>query len=208
MTRISRAALTLLAAGLLLALSANAAQATPLFESTSYPAAVNGSSAEIVIGTEGGTITCPTTYEGTLKAASSTVTVTRFTEYWGCSLLGLSGMTVMNNGCTEQFAATQREAADQYKGTYAISCPGASGLTYSAGTCTVEFPTQSGVKALDLDDVTGSPNKVTLDFEVTGLTYVVAKDGFLCPFKGTGTKTDGTITGEPLTFSGLVITGE
>jgi hypothetical protein len=208
MIRISRAALTLLAAGLLLALSANAAQATPLFEATSYPAAIKSASQEIVIGTEAGTINCPTTYEGTLKAASSTVTVTRFTEYWACSFLGLGEMTVSNNGCTEQFAATEREAADQYKGTWSMSCPTASGLTYATATCTVEFPTQSGVKAVDLDDVTGSPNKVTLDFEVTGLTYVVTKDGFLCPFKGTGTKTDGTITGEPLTFSGLVITGE
>jgi hypothetical protein len=198
----------LLGVGLLLALSPAVARAAPLFEAGSYPAAIKSSSQGIVIGTEGGTITCPTTYEGTLKAASSTLTVTRFTEYWDCNAWGFAAMTVNNNGCTERFQATEREAADQYKGTYAMSCPTASGLTYSAGSCAVEFPSQEGVKALDLDDVTGSPNKVTLDFEVSGLAYTVTKDGFLCPFKGTGAKTDGTITGEPLSFSGLVITGE
>jgi hypothetical protein len=116
-------------------------------------------------------------------------------------------MTVNNNGCTEQFQATTREAADQYKGTWGMSCPGA-GLTYAAGSCAMEITSQKGVKAVDLDDVTGSPNKVTLDFEVTGMAYTVTKDGFACPFKGTGAKTDGTITGAPFTFSGLVVSGE
>ena len=207
MIRISRAALTLLAVGSMLALSAGAAQAAPMFEAAKYPTAFKGASQGVEIGTEGGTIVCPTTYEGNISAASSTLTGTRFTEYWSCSFFGFA-MTVNNNGCTEQFVATERQAADQYKGTYTMNCPSAAGLTYGASTCVVEFPSQSGVKALDLDVVTGSPNQVTLDFEVTGLTYNVTKDGFLCPFKGTGTKTDGTISGAPFSFSGLVITGE
>lgn len=187
-----------LAVGLLMSLSSAAAQATPVFEAGKYPALVTGGSTKIVVGTEAGTVTCPIDYEGGLEAASSTLEVDTFIHYYNCNAWGMN-MTVEANGCSHVFSATNKEGADHYKGQFGLTCPTSSGLVLRTSLCAIMINPQEGVDAIDLFDDTGSPNRVTLDFEVSGMTYTVIKDeGFFCPFKGTGVRTDGTITGEPI----------
>ena len=56
----------------------------------------------------------------------------------------------------------------------------------TAGTCEVDIPAQSGIAGLELELETLS---LAINFKFSaGLTLTVTKDGFLCPFSGTGTK--------------------
>jgi len=193
MNRIYKGALTALAVGLLMAVAAGAAQATPAFTAGAYPATAEGASLDMVIGTEGGPMECESTsFDGTLNGASSTLVLRPFYSrcvIWG----GFISYTINNQECNYVLHATEKQGADQYGAHFGISCP-AGGILWSAGTCTVEFPPQEGLTTVQVDDDTGAPNRITPAFEVTGLKYNVTKDGFACPFKGTGTKTDGTIT--------------
>lgn len=202
-----------LAVGLLMSIAAAGAEATPVFEAGKSPATVSGS-ATVMIGTEGGTITCPVNFDGTLSSASSTLELGTFFEYFSCDFFGFA-MTI-NNPCTQLFHATEKQNADQYKAHYGLKCPPGGALILSGGTCTIEITPQEGRTTVDVDNDTGSPNRVTLDYEVTGLNYTVTRDSFGCPLKGTGAKTEGTITSSTMTLKafnsteevGLAVSGE
>jgi len=209
--------LALAAGALTMAAFASGATATPVFEAGKYSAKVSGSST-LVIGTEGSTVTCPVRFEGTLSSASSTLDLGTFFEYWACNAWGFSNMTITNS-CLQRFEATEKQSADQYKADYGLYCPSSEGLILSAGTCAIQITPQEGRKTVDIDDDTGSPNRVTLDYEVSGLSYTVTKDGFFCPLNGTGPKTEGTITSSTMQLGafnpsktteevGLTVSGE
>lgn len=178
---------------LCMGIAAAGAQATPVFEAGSYTATVRGETSTFVIGTEGGNIECQTTsFHGTLAAASSSLVVQPAIS--SCIAWGFINLTVNNQSCGYLLRATEKQATDEYKAHFDVTCPGSGGFLYSAGTCSMEIPPQEGRTSVDIDDATGSPNRVNTTLEVGSLTYVVTKDGFGCPFKGTGTKTDGTLT--------------
>ena len=223
MIKSSKFALTLLSVALLCGAAAGSAQATPTFTAGSYPAAVSGSASEIVIGTDGGVVRCPINYSGSLSAASSTLNLTTFVEYFNCSAWGFGSMTIVNNGCTQKFQASKKEAADQYKGLLTISCTGSAGIflkiTNAFATCEIEIKPQENLSTIDLDDVTGAPNRVAVGFEVANLAYNVTKDTGICPLEGTGATTNGTMTGKTFQLQafnanklseevGLAVTGE
>lgn len=204
----------LLAVGLFLVVPA-AAQATPLFGAGAYPATVQGESAAVVIGTDGGNIECfTTTFDGTLSAASSTLDLTPIVS--NCKAWGFVNPTISTQGCGYRFHATEKQALDQYKAHLGIKCPTAGGIIWSAGTCSIEIKPQEGLTTVDLDNDTGAPNRLTLDFEVSGLAYTVTKDGLGCPLTGTGATTNGTITSDAILLKasnsgkevGLAVSGE
>ena len=217
MTRTLKGLTALLAVGLLLSVSAAAAEATPVFGAGKYPATVTGGTT-IVIGTGASTVTCPVEFDGTLNAASSTLelgTVFRFAE---CNAWGFVNMTISNQ-CKQLFHATEKQAADQYKAHYGLKCPAGTALILTAGTCQIEIKEQESRTTVDIDNDTGAPNRVTLDYEVSGLAYTVTKDGFGCALEGLGAKTNGTITGETMLLKavnpaktteefGLAVSGE
>lgn len=192
MTRTLKALTALLAVGLLMSMSAAAAQATPTFEAGKYPATVTGAT-EVVIGTGASSVTCPVEFDGTLSAASSTLELGTFFRFAECKAWGFINMTI-NNQCKQLFHATEKQAADQYKAHYGLKCPAGTALVLTAGTCQIEIKEQEGLTTVDIDDDTGAPNRVTLDYEVSGLAYTVTKDGFGCALEGLGAKTNGTIT--------------
>jgi hypothetical protein len=194
MIRIWKAALLLGSIGLIIGVTAGSAQATPTFQAGSYPAAVSGEAGEIVIGTGGSTVRCPIDYDATLNGASSELAFTTFIYYFSCNSWGFINTSV-HNSCQQVVHVTKKEAADQYKGTLEIKCTFSSGLGITAGQCAINIPPQK-VSSVDIDNATGSPNRVNLDFEVAGLAYTVTKDNFGCPLNGLGEKTGGTITGE------------
>jgi hypothetical protein len=217
MTRTLKGLTALLALGLFMSMSVAAAQATPTFTAGKYPATVTGFS-EIVIGTGASSVTCPVEFDGTLSAASSTLELGTFFQFFNCKAWGFVNMTI-NNQCKQVFHATEKQSADQYKAHYQLKCPTSTGTVLTAGTCAIEITPQEGRTSVDIDTDTGSPNRVTLDYEVTGLAYTVTKDGFLCPLEGLGAKTNGTITGETMVLRafnasktteevGLAVSGE
>jgi len=183
------------------AVVASAAQAVPSFTASSYPAFATGSN---TIGgetftTPGGTVQCDshykvekyrtTTTEGLPSPGSSTVTVTP--EYTDCVAFGFLGASVKMNSCDYEFHATSKIAEGHYNHHIFIRCTGAP-ITIVAGTCEVTVGEQSLSSVTTQNNVDGS---VTVKPNVTGITMNVVKDGFGCPFAGTGHQT-GSFHGE------------
>lgn len=217
MTRTLKGLAALFAVGLFMSMSVAAAQATPVFTAGSYPATVQAGTGSIVIGTDGQTIKCMNSnFDGSLKEASSTLVLQPF--YANCDVWGFIQYSINTQGCTYVLHATEKQSADQYKAHFGISCPG-GGILFSAGTCALEIPPQEGLTTVQIGDDTGAPNRATATFEVSSLAYTVTKDGFLCPLKSVGAKTDGTITSEAVLLKafnasktteevGLAVSGE
>jgi hypothetical protein len=166
------AALAVLA---LSAIGASTAQATN-FTASSYPTSFT---AESVKGnddfqTEAGAVECKSHFSGTISAASETITVNA--DYSECSAFGFASATVNMGSCDYVFHTN---------GVVDLTC-GKTPASIVASTCEATFTTQSGLKSVSLKNGTGD---ITAQAGVTGIAYNVTKDGFGCPFNGTGAKT-------------------
>jgi hypothetical protein len=66
-------------------------------------------------------------------------------------------------------------------------CPAGKSFKITAGTCSLEIPAQAGSVSIQYKNDTANKR---IEGTVTGssITYNVTKDGFLCPFNGTGHK--------------------
>jgi len=183
------------------AVVSSAAQATPEYTCSTYPCTATGSNTagNETFTTPGGTVQCDShfvveKYRGTnedIAAATSTVTVTP--TYTNCVAFGFLNATVNMNGCDYEFHATEKLGEGHYIHHVAIHCtPTGNKIKITAATCEVEVPAQT------LTDVTtknepGGVVKVVPT--VTEITMNVVKDGFGCPFSGTG-HTKGSYHGE------------
>jgi hypothetical protein len=180
-----------------LALSAiGASTAQAQFTATSYPTTVTATSAlgNDVITTEGGSVECASHFVGTLTEASNSLTLTP--TYTGCKAFGFLSATVSTNGCTYKWTRISVISAG-----FDITCPLNKQITIVAGTCEVDILPQSG-----LLNVTISNRLLDIDarLNLSGITYNVTKDGFLCPFNGTGHKTGAKyVQSVALTYSPL-----
>jgi len=161
---------------------ASAAQAQ--YTASSYPATATATSAlgNDVFTTEGGTVECASHFEGTLTEASSSLTVTP--TYTSCKAFGFVSATVNMNGCAYIF---DRESASSSAAT--VECPAGKSIQVIAGNCEVTIAAQSPTGSVSTSNGAGTVNAQA---NVTGIAYTVVKDGFLCPFGGTGAKTGGT----------------
>jgi hypothetical protein len=168
--------ITLAAAFVLVGL-ALPAYSSAQFTASSYPATFSGTSSGQRLVLEAGTVECQTKFEGTLAAASTTVTITP--TYTSCKAFGFSSATVSMNGCNYVFHSG---------GTWDIVCSFSS-ITITASTCEAQISSQSGLAPLSLANGSGG---LWMGPETKGLAYSVTKDGFLCPFNGTGAKIGGT----------------
>jgi hypothetical protein len=167
-----------------LALSAVVASAASAanFTASSYPTSATASSAKgnDDFKTEAGSVECKAHFHvGPLSAASETVTVQP--TYSECVAFGFVGATVSMNGCDYVFHSN---------GEVDVAC-GSGKITIVAGTCEVQIGAQSGLSKVDLAN---SGTGVSAQATVTGVAYTVTKDGFGCPFGGTGAKTGATYT--------------
>jgi hypothetical protein len=201
--RFGRIAMIVLAVLLAGALIPVAAQAQPSFKAGFYPATLHGSAAKGVqkITTEGGTLECATAYHAELKAASTTLSLAP--TYSECGFSPLTA-AIHPNGCRYLLHVSKQIAEDEYTATFDVSCEAGKAILLTVAPtpiCEVEIPTQSGLGTVKIaNDTEASPKKdLTFKPEVTGLTYNVIKDGFGCPFSGTGTKTGGTYTASSAT---------
>jgi Flp pilus assembly protein TadG len=161
----------------LTAVMASAASAAS-FTSSTYPTTATGTSAvgNDVFTTEGGTVECATHYEGTLSAASSDWTITL--TYTNCKSFGFLEASV--TGCKMTFTATSTTTATVH---FTGAC------TIISGTCHITISPQGPLSAVSL---TNLGTDVSIKDNVASIKYQVVKDGFLCPFNGTGEKTGGT----------------
>jgi hypothetical protein len=181
---------------LALAVSASAASAAMFkIEGTTGPFTVKAeqvASENHVFTIEGGLSTkCKkATFEGTVGATEvSTLEVTP--SYSECTAFGLSA-TVNMHSCKYKFL--EPAGSGPFTGNLNLVC-GSEPATITAGTCEVTVTSQENRGTLTYNNEATSPKTVLVEANVTGLKYTKVKDGFLCPLSGTGTREDGTYTG-------------
>jgi hypothetical protein len=196
MKRISRALLLMLAATLALAaLGVSTALAVPSFTASTTPAIIAGStSGAEVLRTEAGVVECDTVLEGSLEATSSTLQITP--TYTNCKAFGFTTGEVNPMGCGFEYHATEKVSEGIYKSHVDLLCGGTNTLTIKAPfpnpVCEAEVAQQTG-KTFTLMSNSGST--VVFKTEAGSIDYTVTKDGFLCPFNGTGLKHGGELKG-------------
>jgi hypothetical protein len=106
------------------------------------------------------------------------------------------------NGCDLQFALTGG-SGDSYSAATSIVCPAGKSIEITVSTCAFHYPPQTGSGSVDFTNDTAGGD-ITMQATVSGLKYVVTKDGFGCPFGGTGEKSGGTYThNNPVTLDAI-----
>src|SRR3982751_361955 len=127
---VRKLALVLTLACLCAGSTAPASQATPLFEATSYPAKLKvGGGESQVFKNPNSSFKCKSlSLGGTLKAATSTVTLTP--TYSECTFWE-TAMTVKMNGCTFQVHLQKPdELLPRFDGTLDLLCPEGKALEF------------------------------------------------------------------------------
>jgi hypothetical protein len=181
------------------AIGATASQAAPQFTCSKYPCTATGTSAEgaEVFTTPGGTVTCHASYvvegKGTntdIHAATSVVTVTP--TYSNCKAFGFLNATVNMTGCDYEFTATEATVLNSvYDHHVAIRCPIGKSIDIVASTCEVDVGEAGNTSLTQVKTTNLADGRVTVTPEIgpagaPQITMNVTKDGFLCPFAGTG----------------------
>jgi hypothetical protein len=168
------------------------------FWAEDYPATVTGEqkSESVVLGTEAGSVSCKSsTLTSTLSEQSSTLTLApTFSE---CKAFGFLSATVTTTGCSFVLQEAEETALDKFEGAMDISCEAGKAIVITASTCEAQISGQSGLKTMTYANNPGAatPN-FSATFALSGIKYTVTKDGFACPFAGTGAKSGGTFSEE------------
>jgi hypothetical protein len=178
--------LTIVAVLAMSALAASAASASQ-YTASAYPATATGANTvgDETLTTTGGPVQCKSHFTGTLAAASSTLTVTP--KYTECKAFGFLNATVAFNGCDYLFHAGAAKGGGVYDNSVDVVCPAGKAVTIAAGTCEVDVPAQTGLKNVKTTNL--ASGTITVEPNVTPITMNVTKDGFGCPFHGTGHST-------------------
>jgi Lipase (class 2) len=183
--------LGMVSAFLVLAVTAAAAPAAFQFQAGEYSAEVSGQQVgEHVLTVEAGiTLKCKVaTVVGELAEAEEELEVTP--SYSECVAAGFVA-TVATEGCKYRLDANTNDAD--------VVCPAGKAIKITAGTCELQVGSQNGRTSVEYDNSPEAlPPTATAKAALTGVVYTKSKDGFLCPLLGTGTKEDGTLTGEYL----------
>jgi hypothetical protein len=169
----------------------------PRFESAGYPSTLTGGQnlAYNMFVLQAGSVECgKATVSGQLAAASDTITLSP--TYSECKAFGFSSATVATNGCTYTVALAGTKSGNEYPGSMGISCPVGKAIEVTAGNCTAAIGAQSSLSSLAaVNDTVSTPQRAEVKFSVKNLKYTVIKDGFACPFSGTGAKEGGAYNG-------------
>lgn len=181
------AAFALLAVGALASAPARASD----FTASSYPTYFSGKSAlgNDVFKTEAGSVECEASFSGLIQEASETEWVDA--SYTNCKAFGFLSASVEMGSCHYFFHASGEVDLscayfDILKGEW-VEYP----IVIVASTCEVWIESQFGLASVALVNGFGD---ILAQANVSGIEYNVKKDGFLCPFSGTGEKTGGTYT--------------
>lgn len=170
------------------------------FEAGSSPAKIEGDKVGggSSFGIDGSTVNCEkvhfaTSSEVTLPATSFTV----HPEYSGCTAFGFVGATVTTTGCNYVLKAGAETKTDVFAGQVEIECETGKKITIVASTCEATIGPQTFSSGISFEDKTAaSPKDVLLSTAATTMKAVKVKDGFLCPFSGTGEISNGAFSGE------------
>jgi hypothetical protein len=172
----------------LFAVFAPSAAATDYFQAGAYPAAITGSATEAqTFGMEGLSVKCNgASLEGALSEPAESIEVSA--AYSECIGAGIAA-TVSMEGCKYRLYANTSNVD--------LVCPSEKTVKIIAvtGNCEVQVSAQTGVAKAEYS---ASGENLSLKFNLSGVKYKKAKDGFLCPLSGTGEATNGTLSGTVL----------
>jgi hypothetical protein len=165
------------------AVVASAAQAVPSYTAASYPTFATGANTKgsETFTTSGGTVTCDSHFQGTLSAASSTLTVTP--SYSNCEAFGFLGADIDENGCTYLLHTSSKLSTGHYSSSLDIQCETGKKMVITASVCEVTIGPQTGLRSVT---TMNSASSITVVPNITDITVNVVKDGFGCPFSGIG----------------------
>lgn len=149
---------------------------------------------ELVLTVEGNKIECES-FTGETGLMSSPNTSYEFQpNFSGCSAFGFLEATFTTTGCKWIHTPGLRSNSniDTYTATMHISCPEGKAIKVTAGTCEAEMINNTTVtEGLEyINQTTASPKQdVTMKATDAPIHWQKTKDGFLCPFSGTGATT-------------------
>lgn len=170
------------------------------YTAAGYPTTATATSAfgNDTLITEAGAVQCAAHFAATLVEPSSHLTVTP--TYTGgpgrehCAFASFN-LAITMNGCSYTFETPPGSGAN-WNAPMQIACPAGQSILVripATGSSLCEFTvgaqTPGGSVAL-----VNTGGDVTAQANVTGINYTVTKDGFGCPFAGTGAKTGAAYT--------------
>jgi hypothetical protein len=182
-----------LVAALALSLIATSMSAAAEFTASNYPASWSGVATKGT-GTfvsEAATVDCRGSGSGTLSKASGTVKIENIAATECEPIFGFNTPTVHTNGCWALVHVTAGEK-DSFSGPSDLECPAGKAIVTTAATCETQILPQTGTVTLEYKNNT-EKGYVEAKVTASNVTYSVTKDGFGCPFNGTGVKTGGKI---------------
>jgi hypothetical protein len=190
--RISRSLAILLA---LIVLGPPAAHAAPWFTASEAPVSIDGEQQEKELVTfvlDGQKLTCNSSFGATLTESVETLQLNPTLKE---CLLSSIAATVELKECKFKLHGGKEVGEEEFSGTEDISCPGSNVIVVKAGTCVAEIGSQSGLSKVTYESDTQSEfSSFKTSAAIKEVKYTT-KDGFLCPFSGSGEKTNGEITG-------------
>ncbi len=183
----------------MLAMSALVTSAAPAKEITTqrfkaqdgtYPETFHGTNpiTKETFTTEAGTVECDSTFSGSISEPTTTVKVSA--NYTNCRAFGFLSASVNMTSCHYTFHLTTEVETDWYQAHADLTCTTANDhVDIVASTCELQIDPQEGLTTINITNMTGTTHSITVKAAVTGINYTVTKDGFGCPFSGTGSKT-------------------
>lgn len=124
--------------------------------------------------------------------------------YGGCTMWGV-GATVTTEGCVFRYHLTG--ASSPYAVSTDIVCEPGKAIVMSAPSlpCTVTIGSQSGLSGVSMTNVAGTPSKLSMAINLTGMTFTASQVG--CPTKA-GTYSDMKLYGSNLLGAYESVEGE
>jgi len=194
------AVVAVLAMSAVVASAAQAQATTAKFTSMGkYPATFTGANGagQETFKTEAGTVECASSFHGVTGEATQTVEVSP--TYTGCVAFGFLNATVSMEGCKYTFKLTTTLInPHRYQAHVNVHCPAGKTIKIVSATCEVSIGAQTGLTTVDLQN-SADTKSILVTPTVGGISYTVVKDGFGCPFAGTGAKTGATYTSHSAT---------
>jgi hypothetical protein len=183
--------------------AASAAQAEPTIELGAATADIEGEqTATHTFTVDGSSIECTTAKFTSTSVANGSTWVTAHPEYSGCTAFGFLNSSVTTTGCNYEAMANGAEGAEMnFAGELKVVCSGTSKIVIKAPAsvpvCEAEVGSQTIAATgggMTWTNNTVSPMDVILKNNKTPVAVTKTKDGFACPFSGTGATT-GTYSG-------------
>jgi hypothetical protein len=130
---------------------------------------------------------------GSLSSASGTFSL--HPTFSNCVALGFLEASIDTTGCDYYYELGETLGEGSWSAEASLVCEEGKKLTLTAATCEIQIPAQA-LGTVEVNNASGSIfDDVLIVTDLKGIDYTKTKDGFGCPLKGTGEKSDGTTAG-------------